>query len=102
MAIDKDFVIRNGIEVNEDLIYADPTSNRVGIGTTLPNSKLEVNGAVYSTDSITSETLISSKDGSYTGIITANDGYEIGIGIGSRFIHVDTDRKQYVEWKYSY
>ena len=80
MAIDKDFVIRNGIEVNEDLIYADPTSNRVGIGTTLPNSKLEVNGAVYSTDSITSETLISSKDGSYTGIITANDGYEIGIG----------------------
>jgi len=80
MAIDKDFVIRNGIEVNEDLIYADPTLSRVGVGTTLPSTKFDVNGDIHSTDSITSETLISSKDGSYTGIITANDGYEIGIG----------------------
>ena len=36
MAIDKDFVVKNGLEVNENLLYADDSTGKVGIGTTEP------------------------------------------------------------------
>ena len=44
MAIDKDFVIKNGLQVNENLIFADPDTDKVGIGTTTANRKLVVIG----------------------------------------------------------
>ena len=46
MAVDKDFVIKNGLEVNEDLLYADTDTDRVGIGITTPSVKLDVIGGV--------------------------------------------------------
>jgi hypothetical protein len=44
MAINKNFVVKNGLEVADDLIFADGSSEKVGIGSTTPGYKLEVSG----------------------------------------------------------
>lgn len=44
MAVNKNFVVKNGIEVANDLIFATSDQNRVGIGSTLPTALLEVGG----------------------------------------------------------
>ena len=49
-AINKNFVIKNGLEVDTDLILADPQTNKVGIGTTVPQYTLHVNGGIGVTD----------------------------------------------------
>ncbi len=49
MAIQKNFVVKNGIEVNDNLIFADRTKNTVGIGTTTTPEKLQVNGGIGAT-----------------------------------------------------
>ena len=46
MAVNKNFVIKNGIEVDTDLIFADSISNVVGIATTIPNHKSHVIGGM--------------------------------------------------------
>ena len=43
-SVNKNFVVKNGIEVNTDLIFADPKTQRVGIGITTPEVKLDVRG----------------------------------------------------------
>jgi len=50
MAVNKNFVVKNGLEVNTNLILADVTSNSVGIGTSVTNYKLHVNGGIGATD----------------------------------------------------
>jgi hypothetical protein len=57
----KSFVIKNGLEVNTNLIFADKDANKVGIGTTITNNTLQVNGGIGAT------TL------SITGIATVNN-----------------------------
>ena len=42
MAINKNFVIKNGIQVSTDLIIGDTDNNKVGIGTTIPGYDLHV------------------------------------------------------------
>ena len=42
MAINKNFVIKNGVEVNTNLLVGDSTLNMVGIGTTIPGYDLHV------------------------------------------------------------
>ena len=49
MAIQKSFVIKNGIEVNSNLIFGDATTDRVGIGTTRPTNTLHVVGGIAAT-----------------------------------------------------
>ena len=49
-AINKNFVIRNGLEVDTNLILADSQTNKVGIGTTVPQYTLHVNGGIGVTD----------------------------------------------------
>jgi len=51
MAIQKNFVIKNGLEVNTDLIVADKDSDKVGIATTNPSYTLHVNGGIGATNS---------------------------------------------------
>ena len=50
MAIQKNFVVKNGLEVNDNLIFADTTINSVGIATTIANYTLHVNGGIGATD----------------------------------------------------
>ena len=50
MAVNKNFVVKNGLEVNTDLILADANTNRVGIGSTIPSTTLDVIGGIAATD----------------------------------------------------
>jgi len=46
MAIQKNFKITNGLEVYNDLIFADKDQNKVGIGTTIASEKFQVSGGI--------------------------------------------------------
>ena len=50
MSINKNFVIKHGLEVDTNLIVADAQTNKVGIGTTVPRYTLHVNGGIGATD----------------------------------------------------
>lgn len=50
MSVQKSFVVKNGLEVNSSLIFADATINSVGIATTIANYTLHVNGGIGATD----------------------------------------------------
>jgi hypothetical protein len=50
MAVNKNFVVKNGLEVNTDLILADANTSRVGIGSTIPSTTLDVIGGIAATD----------------------------------------------------
>ena len=54
MAVNKNFVIKNGIEVDTNLIFADSISNVVGIATTIPNHKFHVIGGIGATELVVS------------------------------------------------
>ena len=54
MAVNKNFIIRNGLEVDTNLILADPQTNKVGIGTTVPQYTLHVNGGIGVTNAYVS------------------------------------------------
>jgi hypothetical protein len=49
MSINRNFVVKNGLQVNQNLILADATTNKVGIGTTVPKYDLHVNGGIGAT-----------------------------------------------------
>ena len=51
MAVNKNFVVKNGLEVNTRLILADANTNKVGIGSTGPRFELDVAGGIGATDS---------------------------------------------------
>ena len=36
MAVNKNFVVKNGLEVNTNLLLADADNSRVGVGTSVP------------------------------------------------------------------
>jgi hypothetical protein len=50
VAIDKNFVVKRGIEVNTNLILADADANKVGISTSIINHTLHVRGGIGATD----------------------------------------------------
>ena len=50
MAVNKNFVVKNGLEVNTDLILADVDTSRVGIGTSIADYTLHVNGGIGATN----------------------------------------------------
>ena len=49
MAVNKNFVVKNGLEVSDDLILANAVDNMVGIGTSVPNQTLHVFGGIGAT-----------------------------------------------------
>ena len=50
MAVNKNFVVKNGLEVATDIILANATTKNVGIGSTQPEFKLDVRGGIGVTD----------------------------------------------------
>jgi len=69
MAVNKNFVVKNGIEVNDDLLIASSDLGKVGIGSTVPTTTLDVFGQG-----------IAAQDGKFTGILTATSALEVGAG----------------------
>jgi len=66
MAVNKNFVVKNGLEVADDLIVAQ--SNKVGIASTEPSATLGVSGG------------IAAVDGLFVGIVTTQSRFEVGVG----------------------
>ena len=52
MAVNKNFVVKNGLEVATNAVLVDATSKNVGIGSTLPANTLDVRGGIGATDII--------------------------------------------------
>ena len=50
MAVNKNFVVKNGLEVATDVILADASTKNVGIGSTIPALTLDVRGGIGATD----------------------------------------------------
>jgi hypothetical protein len=50
MAVNKNFVVKNGLEVATDVILANATTKNVGIGSTQPEFTLDVRGGIGATD----------------------------------------------------
>ena len=68
MAVNKNFVVKNGLEVSTDLIIADADTSKVGILTTgSPEYALHVNGGIGVTDSMVS------------GISTVAENFHVGL-----------------------
>jgi hypothetical protein len=59
MAINKNFVVKNGIQVGDNLIFGDSNTGSVGIGTTLPLSTLDVRGTIKSVSVASTELFVS-------------------------------------------
>jgi hypothetical protein len=68
MAVNKNFVVKNGLEVATDVILADATSKNVGIGSTIPVNTLDVRGGIGATDTFV------------TGISTVVSEFNVGTG----------------------
>ena len=49
MAVNKNFVVKNGLEVSNALILANATNSRVGIGTSVPQYTLHAFGGIGAT-----------------------------------------------------
>ena len=87
MSIQKPFVVRNGIEVNSNLIFGDIVTDRVGIGTTRPTDTLHVVGGIAVTSvnvsgigtipTVFGDTLNYSTGNIVTGVITSISGSTI-------------------------
>jgi hypothetical protein len=53
----KNFIVKNGIEVDGNLIFADPDTNKVGIKTSTPTVELDVSGDIRSNNLTVSDVL---------------------------------------------
>ncbi len=66
MAVNKHFVVKNGIEVATDLIYAPSDLDKVGVGSTIPTTKIDILGG------------LAAQDGKFTGITTVVQEFNVG------------------------
>ena len=50
MAVNRNFVVKNGLTVNTSLLFVDSATSRIGIGSTVPSTVLDVVGGIAATD----------------------------------------------------
>ena len=67
MGINKNFVVKNGLEVSTDLIVADSLTEKVGIGTSIAKYLFHVSGGIGVTNSYT------------TGVSTVREKLQVGL-----------------------
>jgi hypothetical protein len=89
MAINKNFVVKNGFEVNQDLVLANATTKKVGIGTSNPRYNLDVRGGIGATDVIVSgiatvlNELRVGTGGTIFSVIAGPTGIAQSVGVGT-------------------
>ena len=87
MAVNKNFVVKNGIEVSTDLIHATASTNKVGIGSTIPGYLLDVSGTLGATDVLVSGATTLTQDlqvGTSGSIFYVSDSSNaVGVGTSS-------------------
>ena len=93
MAVNKNFVVKNGIEVAENLIFADSDLEKVGIGSTVPNDTLDVRGGIAATN-FYAACIVTSTDNFYVGasgtVFTALTGFgSVGVGTANPIFPLD-------------
>jgi len=83
MSVNKNFVVKNGLEVSTDLILADAARNKVGIGSTTPRTELDVRGGIAATDinisGVGTIVTLQSITGAITNLTTTN----LSAGVGT-------------------
>jgi len=91
MAVNKNFVVKNGFEVNTNLIVADATTDKVGIGTTIPQYGFHVIGGIGVTNSyvsgistITNELRVGAGGQAFS-VIAGPTGIAKSIGVGTAY-----------------
>ena len=84
MAVNKNFVVKNGLEVDTNTLFVDSANNRVAIGTTVPTATLDVRGKILS------DSQLESWVGKFVGIVTAGAvgvttlTYSVGTGSSTK------------------
>ena len=74
MAVNKNFVVKNGLEVDTNTLFVDSANNRVAIGTTVPTTTLDVRGKILSeTLTVSIGATIGIASFSSSGIVTTTD-----------------------------
>jgi hypothetical protein len=85
VAINKNFVVKNGLEVASNLLVANSLINKVGLGTTTPRTLLDVRGGFISTDSYVSgistvESTFYVRSGTNNTLTALGVGGSVGVG----------------------
>ena len=84
MAVNKNFVVKNGLEVDTNTLFVDSANNRVAIGTTVPTASLDVRGKILTNSQVESWV------GKFVGIVTAGAvgvttlTYSVGTGSSTK------------------
>ena len=84
MAVNKNFVVKNGLEVASDAVLVDGSSKNVGIGSTQPTKTLDVRGGIGATDIIVSgmSTFVTDVQVGASGSVfyVSNSSNNVGVG----------------------
>ena len=89
MSVNKNFVVKNGLEVYTDLILANASTKKVGIGSTNPRYNLDVRGGIGATDVIVSGVATISNElrigtgGTIFSVIAGPTGFGQSVGVGT-------------------
>ena len=84
MAVNKNFVVKNGLEVDTNTLFVDSANNRVAIGTTVPTATLDGRGKILTNSQVESWV------GKFVGIVTAGAvgvttlTYSVGTGSSTK------------------
>lgn len=97
MAVQKNFVVKNGLQVSNNLIIANPDSVRVGIATSVPQYTFDVRGlAGISTVIVRNELALQSRL-SAGSTIGKSGQYLVSTGTGVTWASLPNTRKVYTQ-----